>query len=69
MNGASPRVLAIMGSGETAPTMARVHRSLLARMGPPPVPAAMLDTPYGFQENADEYSRLGRWSTSARTWA
>ena len=49
-----PRLLAIMGSGETAPTMAKVHRLLLARSGPPPVPAVMLDTPYGFQENADE---------------
>lgn len=49
-----PRLLAIMGSGETAPTMARVHRVLLGRSGPPPVPAVMLDTPYGFQENADE---------------
>ncbi len=49
-----PRVLAIMGSGETAPTMARVHRALFERLGPDPVPAAILDTPYGFQENADE---------------
>ena len=51
---AIPRVLAIMGSGETAPTMAKVHRLLLGRLGRPPVPAALLDTPYGFQENADE---------------
>lgn len=50
----APRILAIMGSGETAPTMAKVHRMLVARAGPPPVPAALLDTPYGFQENADE---------------
>ncbi len=49
-----PRVLAIMGSGETAPTMAKVHRELFSRFGPDPVPAAILDTPYGFQENADE---------------
>ena len=49
-----PRLLAIMGSGETAPTMAKVHRLLLGRSGPQPVPAVMLDTPYGFQENADE---------------
>jgi hypothetical protein len=49
-----PRLLAIMGSGETAPTMAKVHRLLVSRSGPPPVPAVMLDTPYGFQENADE---------------
>jgi hypothetical protein len=56
----TPRILAIMGSGETAPTMAKVHRALFERLGPahaaPPVPAAILDTPYGFQENADELS-------------
>jgi cyanophycinase-like exopeptidase len=51
-----PRILAIMGSGETAPTMAKVHRDLFARFGPAPVPAAILDTPYGFQENADDLS-------------
>jgi len=51
-----PRLLAIMGSGETAPTMAKVHRALLDRLGPAPVPAAILDTPYGFQENADDLS-------------
>jgi hypothetical protein len=51
-----PRILAIMGSGETAPTMAKVHRALFERLGPSPVPAVILDTPYGFQENADELS-------------
>jgi len=51
-----PRLLAIMGSGETAPTMAKVHRALFDRLGPAPVPAAILDTPYGFQENADDLS-------------
>jgi len=51
---AVPRLLAIMGSGETAPTMVKVHRQLLERLGPPPVPAALLDTPFGFQENARE---------------
>ena len=49
-----PRLLAIMGSGETAPTMVKVHRQLLERLGPPPVPAVLLDTPFGFQENAKE---------------
>jgi hypothetical protein len=49
-------VLAIMGSGETAPTMAKVHRALFDRLGPGPVPATVVDTPYGFQENADELS-------------
>ena len=52
----SPRILAIMGSGETAPTMAKVHRALLDRLGPDPVPAAIVDTPYGFQENAEQLS-------------
>lgn len=51
-----PRILAIMGSGETAPTMAKVHRALFERLGDGPVPAAVIDTPYGFQENADELS-------------
>jgi len=53
-----PRILAIMGSGETAPTMAKVHRALFERFEPAtaPVAAAILDTPYGFQENADELS-------------
>jgi len=49
-----PRILTIMGSGETSPTMSKVHRDLISRMGAPPVPAAMLDTPFGFQENADD---------------
>ena len=53
---ATPRVLAIMGSGETAPTMAKVHRALFDRFGQRTVAAAIVDTPYGFQENADELS-------------
>ncbi|MGH3945870.1 MAG: CysS/YqeB C-terminal domain-containing protein [Pseudonocardiaceae bacterium] len=52
-----PRMLAIIGSGETAPTMARVHRLLVERLGAPPVDAVLLDSPYGFQENADEISQ------------
>lgn len=48
-----PRVLTIMGSGETAPTMVSTHRALVARL-PQPVQAVVLDTPYGFQENAPE---------------
>jgi cyanophycinase-like exopeptidase len=51
---ALPRILTIMGSGETTPTMARVHRSIVERLGERPVPAVVLDTPYGFQENADD---------------
>ena len=53
MNGL-PRILTIMGSGETTPTMARVHRMLFDRLGEKPVPAVVLDTPYGFQENAED---------------
>ena len=52
----APRILAIMGSGETAPAMAKVHRTLLERLGDPAAPATLIDTPYGFQENADELS-------------
>jgi cyanophycinase-like exopeptidase len=46
-----------MGSGETAPTMARVHRMLVERLGASPVDAVLLDSPYGFQENVDEISQ------------
>jgi hypothetical protein len=42
-----------MGSGETAPTMMKHHRELIARMPGTPK-AVVLDTPYGFQENAAE---------------
>jgi hypothetical protein len=49
-----PRILAIMGSGETAPTMVTPHREIVARLGDPTPRAVLLDTPYGFQENASE---------------
>jgi cyanophycinase-like exopeptidase len=51
-----PRILTIMGSGETTPTMARAHRTVLDRLGEKPVAAVLLDTPYGFQENAGDIS-------------
>ncbi|MEX1105060.1 MAG: hypothetical protein WEB78_02590 [Ilumatobacteraceae bacterium] len=53
------RLLTIMGSGETAPTMVKPHRTVfeqLAAGAPGDVPAVFLDTPFGFQENADELS-------------
>ncbi|HSK91499.1 MAG TPA: hypothetical protein VK875_09315 [Euzebyales bacterium] len=50
-----PRVLAIMGSGETAPTMVTAHQNLLARL-PADAQAVLIETPYGFQENAGEIS-------------
>jgi hypothetical protein len=46
------RILAIMGSGETSPTMVKTHRQLIGRLSQPN--AVVLDTPYGFQENAPE---------------
>lgn len=54
------RLLTIMGSGETAPTMVKPHRSVFERIelaaDGREVPAVFLDTPFGFQENADELS-------------
>ena len=52
-----PRLLVIMGSGETAPTMVTPHRDVVARFGATPPKAVLLDTPYGFQENAGEISQ------------
>ncbi len=45
--------IAIMGSGETTDSMVRVHRDLLEKL-PPPVKAVFIDTPAGFQMNADD---------------
>jgi hypothetical protein len=50
------RILAIMGSGETTPTMVKVHRQLFESLGRGRVPAVLLDTPYGFQANARDIS-------------
>ncbi len=51
-----PRILTLMGSGETAPTMVKVHRDVIGRLGSAAC-AALLDTPYGFQENAPELAQ------------
>lgn len=51
-----PRLLVVMGSGETAPTMVTTHRQVAARFGDAGPRAVLLDTPYGFQENAAELS-------------
>jgi cyanophycinase-like exopeptidase len=48
------RLLALLGSGETAPTMVKPHRAIFGQVGPGP--SVLLDTPYGFQENADDIS-------------
>jgi hypothetical protein len=50
------RLLAIMGSGETTPTMVKTHRQLFQMLGPGTAPAVLLDTPYGFQTNAQDIS-------------
>ena len=51
-----PRLLVLMGSGETSPSMVTTHREIAARLGGGP-PAVLLDTPYGFEENAADISR------------
>src|SRR5205823_8931404 len=67
-------LLVVMGSGETAPTMVKPHRAIFERVGDRP--ALLLDTPYGFQENADDITEkaigyfaasVGR-SVSALSW-
>ena len=42
--------LVVIGSGETSPTLVKTHRTLLADAIDP----LMLDTPFGFQANADD---------------
>jgi hypothetical protein len=49
-------VLAIIGSGETSPTMVTAHRELIARLGLTSPQAIALATPYAFQENAADVS-------------
>jgi hypothetical protein len=53
---ATVRVLAIIGSGETSPTMVTVHRELVSRLGLASPQAMVLATPYAFQENAADVS-------------
>ncbi len=50
------RLLVIMGSGETSPTMVTIHKELAARLGSGRHSAILLDTPYSFQENAADIS-------------
>jgi hypothetical protein len=54
------RVLAIMGSGETSPTMVTVHRALAARLNAGHPRAIVLETPYRFQDNAADISAAAR---------
>jgi hypothetical protein len=56
------RILAIIGSGETSPTMVTVHRELVSRLGLDHPQAIVLATPYAFQENvADVSARAQRY--------
>ena len=56
---AVPRLLMIIGSGETSPTMVTAHQQVFARLGAH-ARGVQLDSPYGFQENADELTDKGR---------
>ena len=57
---AASQVLAIMGSGETSPTMVTVHKALVAGLGGQPAGALLLQTPYAFQENCADISARAR---------
>ncbi|MGN6089069.1 MAG: CysS/YqeB C-terminal domain-containing protein [Actinomycetales bacterium] len=54
-----PAQLVIMGSGETAPTMVKAHRTVFEQL-PADASLVALDSTYGFQVNADDLSH--------RTW-
>ena len=58
-----PRLLVLIGSGELAAQMTRGHRMIVRRLlgnhghaRPSDIRLAIIDTPYGFQENADALS-------------
>ncbi len=59
-------VLALLGSGEIAPSMTKVHRQLLKRLEN--VQAVTLDTAYGFQANVPQMTEkiLEYFATSLR---
>ncbi len=59
-------VLALLGSGEIAPSMTKVHRQLLKRLDS--VQAVSLDTAYGFQANVPQMTEkiLEYFATSLR---
>lgn len=54
------RNLVLLGSGETSPTMVSAHRQLIADVPSTAGSAIHIDTPYGFQENADELTERVR---------
>lgn len=52
----SPGTVTLMGSGEMTRSMSRVHRWIVSKIEAP-VRAVFLDTPAGFELNADDISR------------
>jgi hypothetical protein len=60
-------VLALLGSGEIAPSMTKVHRELFKSLDD--VRAVSLDTPYGFQANVPQMTEkiVEYFATSLRT--
>ena len=51
-------LLVLMGSGETAPAMVKIHRRVVEHTADGPF--AMLDTPFGFQDNAEDLTARTR---------
>jgi hypothetical protein len=51
----SPGTITLVGSGEMSPSMGKMHRAVLSRIAGP-VQAVFLDTPAGFELNADQIS-------------
>ena len=48
------RAIVVMGSGETSPTMVTPHQRMISDLKTTKDPVlSILDTPFGFQENAD----------------
>ncbi|MGH3156611.1 MAG: hypothetical protein ACRDNF_08575 [Streptosporangiaceae bacterium] len=60
-------ILAVMGSGETSPTMVTMHRALVARLELERPRAVVLETPYRFQVNAAALSARTRNDYFARS--
>jgi hypothetical protein len=54
------RMLALIGAGETGPTMVTTHRDLVSRTGARTPRAIVLATPYAFQVNAPDVSAKAR---------
>jgi hypothetical protein len=60
MDSPDVNLVAIIGSGETSPTMVSIHRRLLARLPTGQPRCVLLQTPYAFQNNVAEVSGKAR---------